>query len=323
MLKTILICGFYAKSNIGDELFKEAFQYLFPQYNLVFTDHITSNLLKDASALFIGGGSFLFSPLNIDDNALSLLNDIKIFYIGVGAETEIHPMHSQLMAQAELIALRSSHKLDEIKLINENTMVIPDLVYCLRKSVKKYPVKDKSVLVMPNLAVVPQWSDPNWKHASWEYFKSEFSQFLDLLIDDGYSIKFLAMCQNATTNDHWAATEIINKMKHRKSGYLLESLEGMKTITSHISKHQTIITQRFHGIILSEMLRTPYLAIHHHDKLKYCEPATGKFISYYETSKSRLKEDFYNLSRDFPAVLPIEYNIFEELKIKVNNFLNE
>lgn len=292
MKTTILVYGWYNQGNIGDELFKQAFAILFPNYHLVFTPRITIALLKGASAVFIGGGSFLFAPPNMADGSLDILKQKKIFYLGVGAETEIHPVHRELMAQAQLIAIRSTVGLDEVKDINKNTICIPDIVYCLQSLVQKSEAQDKSVLIMPNLAVVPQWTDPHWKHVAWEYFKSEFSQYLDFLVDEKYTVKFLAMCQNKKTNDHWAAIELINKMKNRKDDYLLEVKDNsISTITSIMSEYQTVITQRFHGIVLAEMIDIPVLAISHHDKLNY----GSNVISYYGTNKQILNNCLSNL----------------------------
>lgn len=311
----VLVYGWYNQGNIGDELFKEAFTTLFPDLNLVFTPRITPVLLKDASAVFIGGGSFLYAPLNIADGALKLLKQKKIFYIGVGMETDVHPMHQDLMSQACLIATRTPDKLAYAKSINANSMIIPDIVYCLKQSIRLEKKIPKSVLIIPNMATVPQHSDPNWKHAAWTYFKSEFSQFLDFLLEEKYSIKFLAMCQNAKSDDHWASAEIISSMKNRSNSYLLSNkFSDIGSITSVISQYETVITQRFHGIVLSELTRVPYISLYHHDKLKRTEPGSGIFLSYYGVSKNLLKSHFPNILNNFSDVLPIEDNIFEELR---------
>lgn len=324
MKPNVLVYGWYNQGNIGDELFKEAFRTLFPDYQLVFTSRITPVLLKDTSAVFIGGGSFLYAPLNIAKGALELLKQKKIFYIGVGLETQVHAEHIDLMKQAKLVAIRTPHQLELAVSINPKTVVIPDIVYCLRSLVQKKNKIEKSVLIVPNMAVVPTWEDPHWKHASWDYFKSEFPQFLDYLIDQKYTVKFLAMCQNKKTNDHWAATEIINRLKNRNDSFLLqEEMTDFASITSVFSQYETVITQRFHGIVLSELVRTPYLSIYHHDKLKYSSPGTGIFLSYYETSKRQLTTGFDDVSQKFSDVLPIEDNIFEELRKSVSDLIND
>jgi polysaccharide pyruvyl transferase WcaK-like protein len=318
MQHTILAYGWYNQGNVGDELFKEAFRTLFPEYQFIFTDRITQASLKDVSAVFVGGGSFLYAPLNMEAGAFELLRQKKIFYIGVGTETEIHALHLELMSKAQLLAVRSNERLSFIQALNTNTMVIPDIVYSLQSSVVHNDCQDRSVLIMPNMAVVPGWHDPHWKHASWNYFKSEFAQFLDILIDYKYSIKFMAMCQNKLTDDNFAAIEIINHMKNRKSNYLLNnSFSGIESVTSTISQYSTIITQRFHGIVLSEMARIPYVSLYHHDKLKHCSPGEGVFLSYYGISKAQLLDGFERSQKKFSSLIPIETNIFGQLRASV------
>jgi polysaccharide pyruvyl transferase WcaK-like protein len=325
MKPTILVYGWYNQGNLGDELFKEAFRSLFLNYDFIFTDHITKASLKDVSAVFIGGGSFLFAPLKMESGAADLLQQKKLFYIGVGSETEIHPFHLELFKIAKLIAIRNNNNLELIKSINSNVMVIPDIVYSLQSSIASRQRQKKNVLVIPNMAVVPTWNDPHWKHASWNYFKSEFAQALDLLVDDGHTIKFLAMCQNSQTDDHAAAIEIVNHMNNRGRNYLLHNPSSdLGFITANLSQFDFIITQRFHGIVLSEMMRVPYVSIYHHDKLKHCQPGDGVFLSYYGVTKAELMKGFKTASEmKFSSTIPIESNIFEKLKESVISLVDD
>lgn len=324
MPHTILVYGWYGQGNVGDELFKEAFRHLFPEYQFIFSDRITKDLLKETSAVFIGGGSFLFAPLKIESDALELLKTKKLFYIGVGSETDIHTNHLELMKIAKLIAVRSSVNLDNIISVNQNTLVIPDIVYSLQSSIQKNYPRDKSVLIMANTAVVPNWSDPHWKHAAWNYFKSEFAQFLDILVDSKYSINFFAMCQNKKTDDHYAAIEIINYMKNKNTKLLWNnSLGDIGEITNILSQYSVIITQRFHGIVLAEMIKTPYISLYHHDKLKNCSPSNGAFLSYYGISKAQLLSNFNDAQNKLSAFIPIEANIFEVLRESVIGLIND
>src|SRR5271169_5499207 len=108
MERSILVYGYYNHKNMGDELFKLAFETIFPDYQFIFTDTIDATALEQASAVFIGGGSILNENMNIDENLLPQLLKKKIFYLGVGIETEIHDIHRQLMPNAQLIAVRST-----------------------------------------------------------------------------------------------------------------------------------------------------------------------------------------------------------------------
>jgi len=307
----ILVFGFYSHMNVGDNLFTDVFHKLFPQHSFTFTDHITNNLLKNISAVFIGGGSMLCDKPNIEN--IKKLKLLPIYYIGIGSETLINPVHLDLMKQAKLIALRSDHKLSIIRSINPNTIVIPDLVYALATDIVPDPIS-KTVLVLPNIAVVPQNNDHHWKHTAWEWFRNEFSQFLDSIIDHGYKISFLSMCQDHKLHDDFASLGIISSMKHRDIDYIIESDDIIKTI----SEHSIVITQRYHGIILSELARTPYVAIHHHDKLKESYFNAGAFVSYYGFSKQTMNDKFnLAMKKDYSYDVSVFENIFRTLVSKV------
>lgn len=316
--KNILVFGFYFKDNLGDDLFIEAFKSLFPNLNFTFVDHIDIECLQNVDAVFIGGGSFLGEPLPIEASSWEALKSKKIFYIGVGAETNFHQDHLQLMTLAQLIAIRSNVNFDKVKNINLNTIIIPDLVYSLVPEHSKYKIK-KSVLILPNISVVPTWNEPHWMHTSWEYFKTEFAQLLDFLVKDAYTINFLPLCTNINLNDEWAAAEIISRMKHRNKNFLLEKRNSLQSVTELMSRYDIIITQRYHGIVLAEMLQAPCLSISHHDKLKNTQTPN---LSYYGLSKDILMQQFNQVrNTKVTSILPINRDMFISLQRMVESAL--
>lgn len=323
----IIVYGWYHQNNIGDDLFANAFKHLFPEFDFTFVTRFTTASLKTADAVFFGGGSFLYAKPNIEDKDLDLLKSKKIFYIGVGIENDIHPLHIELMGQAKIIATRSIEQVTKVKNINPNTKFVPDIVYSLQDQVEVMKQKSipKTVLIMPNISVVPKRDDAHWKHASWTYFKSEFSQFLDLLVKDKYHINFLPLCKNSSLDDDAAAIELINMMSTRNYNMIKPPpLVNMGQIAYLLSQYSVIITQRFHGIVLSEMVRVPYIAIHHHDKLKNSVPHDGTYVSYYGTYKQELIDQFnIAISMKYSSILPIESDIFKELQHEVASLLRD
>jgi polysaccharide pyruvyl transferase WcaK-like protein len=291
-MKNILVYGFYHKNNMGDDLFIDAFKFLFPLFNFTFVDEITANSLQNVDAVFLGGGSFLNQQLDINLDIFTLLLTKNIFYIGVGAETHVHDTHHKLMSVAKLIAIRSPVGLEKVKSINPNVIVIPDLVYCLTPFISNYRISN-SVLILPNISVVPTWHDQHYMHTAWAYFKTEFAQFLDGLVHENFHINFLPFSTNFKLDDDLAAAEIIGAMQNRNSFSLLKKPETLSAITDLISQYNIVITQRYHGIILSNMVHTPYISIYHHDKLKDFENS----LPYYGLTKDKLKEKF-NKTKD-------------------------
>ncbi len=326
----ILVYGFYGKNNLGDDLFTESFHHLFPQYSFTFTDRITCDLLNGVSAVFFGGGSLLSGAPNIKADALSLLKKKKIFYVGVGVENKIHTLHIELMKIAKLIAIRSANQIFKIRTINSNVYCIPDLVFSLQQyvSLEEKPLlnkESKSVLIMPNIYIVPNYANPYWMHACWEYFKSEFAQFLDILINEKYNIGFFPMCKDNGLHDSWAAIEIMNKMKNRCSKYVLNNeCNNVSSISNLIKNYSMVITQRYHGAVLSEMSGVPYLVLSHHDKLKNSCFKHGRNLSYYGVTKDVLHYQFNDLINTFvPYSCLVDLNFFESLKKNINNLIND
>lgn len=316
--KHVLVYGWYFHSNLGDDLFIDAFKELFPNYNFTFRSSITSKDLHNVDAIFIGGGSLLEDRLDISEDAFIELQKRKVFYIGVGTETDIHPIHQCLIKQAQLIATRSASSLDKIKLLNDNVILIPDLAYILSPYQSSFKI-ERSVLIIPNISLVPKWNDVHWKHVSWEYFKVEFAQFLDQLVDAGHTINFLPMCSSDTLDDINAACEIVNKMTNSSNAYFLPRRNNYRAATECISQYEVVISQRYHGIILANLTQVPCLTIHHHDKLK---DMPGVNVPYYGISKSILMDSFNKIINTKKVdILPIDRNMFTELIRKVNDAL--
>jgi polysaccharide pyruvyl transferase WcaK-like protein len=318
----VLVFGFYTKGNLGDEFFADIFRALFPDFQFTFTDKINEAILKDQDAVFFGGGSFLDQVLSIQTSALPLLKTKPIFYLGIGTEIDIHPIHLDLLKIAKLIVIRSSAKLDFLKSINPNVIIAPDLVYyqsLIQPSSSQKKI-DKSVLILPNISVLPQGDAPHWKHMGWEYFKFEFAQFLDQLIDDKYQIKFFPMCKSKYLDDDWAATEIFCKMRHRKSLYLLEKrTETIEETINLFSQYETIITQRYHGIVLAEIAKVPCMTISHHDKLKNGDK---DHLSFYGFNKDNAREKFNSVKeKNIVSTQLIKEDTYKGIKEAIQTFL--
>lgn len=322
----ILVFGHYGHHNCGDNLFIDSFRYLFPNYNLFFTDIITEDKLKDIDTIFVGGGSFLSAKPEITNQAFNILKEKKIFYLGIGVEDYIYPTHLELLKIAELIAFRSPSQQDKINSINPKNILISDLVFALKEKVTISAKVNKSVLIIPNLYVVPKYNDPFWKHAAWNYFKSEFCQFLDYLIDNKYQLSFFPMSISDTVDDNFAAVELQSFMKNRRHypTYSFSSAQEFECATSLFSQYETVITQRFHGIVLSELTDTKYIALHHHDKLLDCAPNNrGEFISYYNLNKNMLIQKFHQLEKTNLSEANINQDTFNSMVDQVNKNLEK
>ena len=314
----IVVVGYFGKSNLGDNLFTEAFPKLFPEHTFAFTDMLTIDQVSKADAIFFGGGSYLDAPPFVKPEAIDKLIEKPILYIGVGAETNIHPGHKALLQKAKLVAIRSPKFLSKMKEINPNTIVIPDIVCSLgsKNNLKRIA---KSLLFIPNVEVVPRWNDPHWKHSAFTSFKCEVAQVLDALVADKWMVRFLPLCTSDVKNDEWAATEIINAMDARGSTYRAGTVRNYDQFTSLVGNYELVITQRYHGIIGSELSLTPYIALAHHDKLFSGVMNSGTFLSYFETSKASLMNAIDKSNKQ--RVQVINQKVFDDLKSRVKTAL--
>ncbi len=105
-------------------------------------------------------------------------------------------------------------------------------------------------------------------------------------------------------------------MKNKKYSYV-EAPQNIFDLTQMFSMFESIITQRYHGIVLSEICQRSCISIAHHDKLKNKLSNGTKIVSYYGLEKSQL-HDFYN-ENILPT--PINLNSFEELISNVSQLL--
>ncbi len=313
-LRVLVWNPYWNHKNLGDQLFEPAFKKIFPNYNFIFTDHIKDHHLENIDLVFIGGGSFLDSKPNFDPQ---LLKDKKFFYVGVGAETNIDPVHQELIKSAQGIFVRSD--LDKVKYLNSNAYLIPDLVFAL--SVKHTLPKQKKICVMPNAHLIPTWKDQVWKKSAWDYFKSEFAQSIEQFTRDGYEIEFYSMCNNEWVNDVAASHEILNARAHKsKVPVSNHTYIDYNLLLGALSRYSLIITQRYHGIVLAQMTNTPYIAICHHDKFSHFEPKLGAHIPYYGINKRTILDTANQLN---PVSSPFSIKDFEDMRNNINEICTD
>lgn len=281
----VLIYGYYGKGNLGDDLFRDAFRNLLGGVEFSFVDHLRATEVAAADAVVIGGGSLLDGPLAIDADARPLLATKRLLYVGVGGETEIHADHVGLLRGASLVAIRGPAGIDRLRALCPRVLVTPDIVYALQDHVPE--TSRAGVLFLPNIGLVPGGGDAHWKHAAWDYFKSETAQFIDELIDSGVDVAFTAMSRNDGQHDDFAAVEIMNKMRHRGHRRILAAPLTYAAAIGMFSRFRVVFTQRLHGAILADLARTPAVVVAHHDKLH-----RDGYVSYWGINKASLQNAY-------------------------------
>ena len=271
----VLVYGWYGRGNAGDELMKLALGEMLPAHGLQpqFVDRIDDGVLEGAAGVVFGGGSILTDDPDVTPSAVETLAALRVppFYVGVGGETDISPVHQRLIDASPVVAFR---ELD-----------FPDMAYWFEAR-EAPPGKPEGILVIPNVEVLPMHSDPHWKHGGWEHFKNEFAQVLDRAVERRHSLTFMSMCKNPYKHDAWACNELMGRMSRRNNYQIIEAdASDPLEITAVMRQHRAVVTQRYHGIILAEMAGVPYVSISHHNKLKLAKPHRGIDTSYYSVQK--------------------------------------
>lgn len=319
MKKQILVYGWYGHFNIGDELMAEALRKLLFKHEVKFVNHIKYNDFINCDLLIIGGGSFLSFPLKMDKSVWSKLETKPIFYVGVGAETDVHPDHEQCLRIAAGVFVRSTPS-NSFHAIRQNVVKIPDLTHVLGKH-RLVERPSRTILFIPNAQVLPTRISPNWERAAWDYFKSETAQALDELILDGWKVTMAPFCDDVNRRDSWACAELIAHCTERRSIQCLDSTwygdMTFDAVRSQFESCSIVVTQRFHGAILAQITSTPCVVIHHHDKLAQFESDEAQLVPYYGVRKDLLKTAVQT------AKTPIlsNYEAFDNLKEVLENVL--
>lgn len=318
-MKTVLVYGWYGRGNVGDELFRNAFQRLLPDMNIKFVSRIEEQDLEGVDAVVFGGGSFVYARPHVTHEAMVKILTMPVFYVGVGVEKTIDPAHQRLMKRAHAVFTRSTESLDLVRAYNPTAEHAEDIVFSLHDEAAPVETAEKTILVMPNLETVPKWSSPHWMHVAWDHFKDELAQALDVLVSEGWTVSFLPSCRNASMDDTWAATEVLARMEKRSACKVLDVPEAdVACISSVVSKHQVVVTQRYHGAILAKLSGRPCVMVHHHDKLKNIFPAAEQNVSFYASSKAVLLDAIKDASEQTVASFNTDFSkITEAIKEKL------
>jgi hypothetical protein len=313
----VLVYGWYGHANVGDELMADGLRVILPSLSLRFVSKLTKKDVDEADLLLVGGGSFLYAPLNMEPGVAQALPRLKVIYAGVGIEGDVHPDHTALMSRAEGVFARSNGA------GIPNVRITPDLVYALGGRRVKGFNKAKSLLVLPNSETLPSRTSPTYVRPAWEYYKSEFCQAVDELVADGWTVTFAPFCDDARRRDSWPAAELIG---HCDKRHVLKQLEyaswtkdgSYETIAQEYDRHAVVLTQRFHGAVIAQATSTPCVVVHHHDKLGKLDPASFSLVPYYGVRKDLLLNAVKSAKAPPPAV---NASAFDDLRATIEKAL--
>lgn len=308
MSLNVLVMGWYGRQNAGDELMKHAIARLLKARGaqVTFVDRIDAATVEGVDGVVFGGGSILHDDPNVSTDVVDLMASagLPVCYLGVGGETTISPVHQRLIDVSPIVVFR---ELD-----------VPDLAFALGAKVPTVERRPDSLLVVPNVEVLPTCNDPHWMHVAWERYKNEVAQALDAMVSRGTQLTFLLMCSATHRDDVWATHELIGRMATRSSDFVVRRARGVvDELLSEFASHSAVLTQRYHGIIMAEMAGTPYVAVYHHDKLRMATPVRGTRLPYHGVQKHELIDGLTGALNATLDPFVVEASVYDDIADRI------
>lgn len=322
---SLAVVGWYNRGNAGDQLMMLALKTLFSglDVSLEFVDRVDDNIIDRHSGVLFGGGSILQGEPDVTPSAFGRVLDGSrpVFYMGIGFDTSVSETHNKLLDVAKVVCTRSPIASLPARLRNKAKHV-PDLVYSLplfqENKVHKQVETPSELLFLTNAECIPTNKHPHWMHVAWSKFVDETSQFLD---ETKMNVSFLTMCKNDAQDDGWAVAHIVSAMSKRSTKIRhIHSGEDTSAVVEAFSKECIVVTQRYHGIILSEMSGNPYVNLWHHNKLRFAQPMNGEAVAYHGVTKDVLHQAINSQVVDYKKRV---YPGHEPVKLAYNRVASE
>lgn len=297
----VFIFGWYGQNNLGDEIFKESFYYLFPNADLTFGNVIPPTI-NSYDALWIGGGSFLDQPIDHIDSV-----NIPIYFIGVGINPVIPDCNKRALLRAKLIVCRDG-KSFELSINKKNTCLASDLVFARDIQPLQEEKEDQITVILNDFLTPVGGTVPDWRSLSYYWFLQEFSKIMDRYALQGYKIKLIPMCVNPRFDDRRIAAAVQGRsVCPHKYDWVLSPVSELE-LRTEISKSAFVITQRFHGLVYSIIEQTHCLTICTHDKFNsLIKDLNISGLDYYGLTDVKFRESLGRVTN-----IPFEFGSYRE-----------
>ena len=245
----ISIVGSYGSSNIGDDAFEDVFRYYLPNATL----HFSPIPDTTADSIILGGGGVL----KVKEIYLAGLPSYKKPLVAVGVDTDINGPNWEIIKSLpfSLIYLRSREYAEIASREAPNVKYCPDITFALKPPTPK-PKSSRRLGVIVSYDLI--------RYGSCEHLNSAIRTMQDEIFDE---VVFIVFCTNKGAKDI-EATE-----KTMASGnYKVIIPKSTAEALSCLASMDLVISNRFHGIIFSTIVGTPFLSIANLGKCSlYCE----------------------------------------------------
>jgi len=249
-----IVCGFYNHNNIGDDMFKQAFSYLFPNDDLNFVEiaMINNYDLSLYDAVIIGGGDLMNDFYGIKyEECLSKYNGYKIA-LGVGFSFEDCTKRNYIKYFDDIMIRNKTDIIPINKYLGTlYTHYIPDIVFSIPLNIiPKEKIGNKIGVYLVG-SLIKSYS-----------FMFSLLTYINKLLTLGYNLELLSMYTDNTIDDN---DIMINQYIYKTFAHT-----GLITIHNNLSIDKFIevssymdygICIRFHAHILCTRLGIPFISI--------------------------------------------------------------
>ncbi len=215
---------------------------------------------------------------------------------------------------------------------NKDAFVFPDLAHSLEIPANQALITS-SCRRLIGIGPIPYFNPELWPEKDgiiyWNYLE-KLAEFINWLFKKEYGILFLIgeFGQDKPAINDLKSILYRNSEKHFHDRIIDQPILSVDTLLNCIDKTEMVISSRFHGVLLSQVMRTPVLALSYHPKInvlmassgcqEYCLPIDNftvkdlqrKFIAL-EENDFQVEQQLLQFTQDCKNALREQYkNIF-------------
>lgn len=249
MENKIVVCGYYNKKNLGDELYKVSMAEFFNGYNLEF--YGPSDIVNtDSEAIIFGGGDVINNYFkDLWKNNIKKCSTMKIaLSIGIPYPSLIAEGH---LDNFDHVFCRNKEDLTLIqkRIGSEFTHYLPDLAFILTpEKVVRKSMGRIGVFPIPNIS------------------KDEYSELKCILKNTEYEVHVYRFDTSDSVNDD---INIMEKIKKDFPNSILHKEElNFESLKSELLKLNLAVCFRFHSNVFCTMFGVPFISLSNNRKVK-------------------------------------------------------
>jgi polysaccharide pyruvyl transferase WcaK-like protein len=148
---------------------------------------------------------------------------------------------------------------------------------------------------------------PQSDDAIYKRYLEKLACFLIWLIDQGYGLLFFP---GEAVHDRWVIDDLLQLLAQRDitpDGRRLAApaIETTDTLIAHLAAVDCVVTSRFHGVLLAQLLEKPCVALSYHEKIDVLMDEMGQAaysLPIGEFSVEQLYERFMSLQANSARV---------------------